>query len=272
MSDKAAVLGKPISHSLSPVLHRAAYKHLKLDWEYSNFELDESELSGFLDLHADFRGFSLTMPLKRQAFQLADSTNQPAQLTEAVNTLVRVNDKWVGYNTDVPGAQNAIRSAGIEYLTDILILGSGATARSIIAATSIFEDADFTIFARNQTAVKEIALQFPNLNISFVELSELEMVSADYETLLVNTLPASVELDVELDTPGWLFDVTYAPWPTKLAAAASEWKVISGLDLLVNQAILQVELMTGLPVGDDAALLAAMYSAGNLELQNRSRH
>ncbi|MGW1148223.1 shikimate dehydrogenase, partial [Streptomyces sp. NPDC002454] len=128
---RAAVLGSPIAHSLSPVLHRAAYAELGLDaWSYDRFEVDEAALPDFLaGLGPQWAGLSLTMPLKRAVIPLLDEVSDTAAAVEAVNTVVLTEDgRRTGDNTDVPGMVAALRERGVETVDSAAVLGAGATA------------------------------------------------------------------------------------------------------------------------------------------------
>jgi shikimate dehydrogenase len=133
---RAAVLGSPIAHSLSPALHLAGYRELGLaDWSYEAIECDEHELPGFLDsLGPEWAGLSLTMPLKRAVLPLLDETERLALAVGAANTVLLRDGKRLGYNTDVPGMVAAMRAAGVTSGRNAVILGSGATASSALAA------------------------------------------------------------------------------------------------------------------------------------------
>jgi shikimate dehydrogenase len=135
---RAAVLGSPISHSLSPALHRAAYRALGLgQWSYEAHEVKAPALRGFVaGLGPQWAGLSLTMPLKEAAFEVADECSDLAREVGAVNTLYRGPDGrgWRGDNTDVYGVSQALREAGCEHVASAVLLGSGATARAVVAA------------------------------------------------------------------------------------------------------------------------------------------
>ena len=128
---RAAILGSPVAHSLSPVLHTAAYRALGLSgWHYERHEVDEAGLPGFLaGLGGDWAGLSLTMPLKRVALALADARSDLAVEVGAANTLVRCEAGWRAENTDVHGISAALREAGTTAAGHALILGAGGTAR-----------------------------------------------------------------------------------------------------------------------------------------------
>lgn len=272
MSVRAAVIGNPVSHSLSPTLHNAAYRHLGLDWQYEAVKVPEHDLAGFLaSVATSFAGLSVTMPLKSLAFDLSIQHDEFASSARAVNTLIPSAGGWIGTNTDVPGARNALQQHGLQNGVDVTLIGSGATARSLLLSLKSFAPASVKIVARNAQAVSELQSQFESFQIEYVPLDEFENFSGSMNHLLVNTLPDSVPLNIDLIGPtGFLFDVNYAPWPTQLVSQVPGWKVIGGLDFLTHQAILQVSKMTELEVDADSSLFDAMYAAGRTEQLNRS--
>ncbi len=275
---RAAVLGSPISHSLSPALHRAAYRALGLStWRYGAHEVPEEALRGFVGgLGAEWAGLSLTRPLKEAAFEVADEVSDLARDVGAINTLVRRGDGgWIGDNTDVYGVSQALREAGCARVTSSLVLGSGATARSVVAALAMLGCQKVTFAVRSTARSKTVdQARRARLEVQVVRLDQLADRIAD-TPLVVSTLPADA---LPPDTPtarllpeGTLLqdhlvlDVVYAGWPTPLARAFEEAgaSVVSGFEMLVHQAAEQVRLMTGMlpPVAKmRAAGLALMGS------------
>ncbi|MEU6984199.1 shikimate dehydrogenase [Streptomyces sp. NPDC046324] len=267
---RAAVLGSPIAHSLSPVLHRAAYAALGLDtWSYDRFEVDEAGLPGFVEgLDESWAGLSLTMPLKRAIIPLLDAISDTAASVEAVNTVVLTEDgRRVGDNTDIPGLLAALRERGVEKVDSAAILGAGATASSALAALSRICTGPVTAYVRSEARAEEMRGWGERLGVD-VRTAEWSSANRAFAApLVIATTPAGTTdaLAAEVpDAPGTLFDVLYHPWPTPLAAAWSErgGAVLGGLDLLVHQAVLQVEQMTGVA----EAPLAAMRAAGERAL------
>jgi shikimate dehydrogenase len=267
---RAAVLGSPIAHSLSPVLHRAAYARLGLTgWTYGRHEVDEAALPGFLDgLERDgsWAGLSLTMPLKRAVIPLLDEVDPAALAVNAVNTLIfRPDGSRHGANTDVVGLTAALRERGVASVAGAAVLGAGATAGSALAALSELVKGPVTVFLRNPARLAE----FEDLVRHFaLELDprpwDEAHAAADFE-LVVNTTPAGAADHLAQRLPervGTLFDVLYHPWPTPLAAAWAErgGAVLGGQDLLVHQAVRQVEMMTGVE-GRAGEILDAMREA-----------
>ncbi|MET9322144.1 shikimate dehydrogenase [Streptomyces sp. NPDC003038] len=270
---RAAVLGSPIEHSLSPVLHRAAYRELGLDgWSYDRFEIDEAALPGFIaGLGPEWAGLSLTMPLKRAVIPLLDGISDTAASVEAVNTVVLTEDgRRLGDNTDIPGIVAALHERGIDKVPSAAILGAGATASSALAALSRICSGEVTAYVRSRARAEEMRQWGERLGVPVRTADWEEAAQALRAPLVIATTPAGTTDALATavpEHPGTLFDVLYDPWPTALAAAWSRQggKVIGGLDLLVHQAVLQVEQMTGRPT----APLAAMRAAGEAALLAR---
>ncbi|MEX0168020.1 shikimate dehydrogenase [Streptomyces sp. LMG1-1-1.1] len=270
---RAAVLGSPIAHSLSPVLHRAAYAELGLDgWSYERFEVDEAALPGFVaELDETWAGLSLTMPLKRAIIPLLDEISDTAASVEAVNTVVlREDGRRIGDNTDIPGMIAALGERGVEKVESAAILGAGATASSALAALARICVGPVTAYVRSEARAQEMRGWGERLGVE-VRTADWERAAEAFASpLVIATTPAGTTNALAAAVPegaGTLFDVLYDPWPTALAAAWSErgGKVVGGLDLLVHQAVLQVEQVTGrVP-----APLAAMRAAGERALAAR---
>jgi len=274
-----AVLGSPISHSLSPVLHRAAYRALGLsDWSYGAHELKAAGLAGFVaGLGPSWVGLSLTMPLKEAAFGVADEVSQLALEVGAVNTLVRGPEGgWRGDNTDVYGAAQALREAGRSHVTSSVVLGSGATARSVVAALASLGCTRVTFGVRS--AAREETLEQARragLEVDVVRLAQVADLLGD-AGVVISTLPADALTGdavraMMLPAGSWgadhlLLDVAYSGWPTQLARSFQKAgaSVVCGLEMLVHQAAEQVHLMTGLRPPVDQ-----MRAAGLTELEQR---
>ncbi|MFD9236457.1 shikimate dehydrogenase [[Kitasatospora] papulosa] len=270
---RAAVLGSPIAHSLSPVLHRAAYTELGLDhWSYDRFEVDEAGLPGFVeDLDSTWAGLSLTMPLKRAIMPMLDGISDTAASVEAVNTVVLTEDgRRLGDNTDIPGMVAALRERGVEKVGTAAVLGAGATASSALAALAEICTGPVTAYVRSEARADEMRGWGRRLGVDVRVADWAEADEALRAPLVIATTPAGTTdalAGAVPSAPGTLFDVLYDPWPTALASrwAATGAGVVGGLDLLVHQAVLQVEQMTGLD-----APLAVMRAAGETALAART--
>jgi shikimate dehydrogenase len=281
LTRRCGVLGDPIAHSLSPVLHRAAYAELGLDWTYDAHRVASGGLGAFLSgLGPEWRGLSLTMPLKREALGLVDRLSDRARLAGAVNTVVLEDDgSRSGDNTDLPGAVAAIRESTTFPLATAAILGGGATATSVGLALADLGVRAITVAVRDEARATETLTALrrhpaePEVRVTSLadgQWSARPDLPAAGSTVdvVVSTVPASAqtpELVAACAGVPVVFDVLYDPWPTPLAASAGGRVLVGGLDLLVHQAALQVELFTGL-----RASLATMREAGESALAARS--
>jgi len=268
------VLGHPVEHSLSPVLHTAAYRHLQLDWQYDRHDVREHELAGFLDgLDRQWRGVSATMPLKEQVLLLADERDAASTLTGAANTLLLDDDgRRLARNTDVPGIDRSLRDAGLDDAAHAVIAGAGATARSVIVALEAFGLRSVTIAVRDSSrahALRDLADEL-SLDLDIVSLTDFAEV-VDAADVVAWTLPNGVPLDdsvsIETRLSAVALDVTYHPWPGPLAAQWVEvgGRVASGRDMLLHQAVQQVRFFVSgqsdEPLDDEAAVEEAMRRA-----------
>ena len=263
------MLGDPIAHSLSPVLHRVGYAALGLDWEYDAQRVAADGLPQFLaGLDGTWRGLSLTMPLKRTALALAAEATPRARLAGAANTLVLDGGVVVlADNTDLPGAVAAVRERYDGPVTAGTVLGGGATAASTGLALCELGARTVTLMVRSpERAAEAVSAIARHPSGPRVEVRSLAGDPVTGE-VVVSTVPAGAQ-DPELvarcaDVPV-VFEVLYDPWPTPLAAARRDGVLVSGMDLLVHQAALQFELFTGI-----AAPLEAMRTAGLDALSGR---
>jgi len=271
---RCAVLGDPIEHSLSPALHRAAYAALGLDWSYDAVRVPSGGLADFVaGLDDEWRGLSLTMPLKREAMSLISTRDAWADLAGAANTLLLDGSGVHGLNTDVPGAIAALREATTATCERAVVLGGGATATSVLLALAELGCSSAVLAVRDveraAETIEAVGRHAHPPRLETVTLDELGPLGAD---VVVSTVPAAAQsaglLAAVRDAPV-VFDVVYDPWPTPLASAAlaTGRVVVGGLDLLLWQAVDQVRAMTGrfdVPV-------AAMRAAGEAGLAERRR-
>ncbi|MCU1677163.1 MAG: shikimate dehydrogenase [Frankiales bacterium] len=274
---RAAVLGSPVRHSLSPELHRAAYAALGLDWSYDAIDCDEAALPELFRRLRDagdppYAGLSLTMPLKAAVLPLLDDLAPSARDVGVANTVVFADGGAIGHNTDVQGVLRCFDEAGVRGAPESLaLLGGGGTARAVLAAV-----------AARGGVVARVLLRDPGKGGPLAELGtalgvdvEVLPLSAAPEVLgaadiVVNATPAGAVDHLALSPwPSGIpyVDVLYAPWPTALAVAAqhSGAAVVGGLVMLVGQAVVQVELHTGLRAPYDV-----MRTAGEAALAARS--
>ncbi|WP_017540380.1 MULTISPECIES: shikimate dehydrogenase [Nocardiopsis] len=271
---RAAVLGSPVAHSLSPVLHRAAYAALGIagEWSYGLHECGEDGLEPFLrSCGPEWAGLSLTMPLKKAALEAADRSDEASRQVGAANTLVLSGGGRTAHNTDVHGIAAALSEAGAGAPRTAAVLGGGATAASAVAALHRLGAASVTVLARDPARARGVleAAGRTGIAAEAAPLAELERhLEVD---LVASTLPsgaADAWADRVAQSGAAVFDVVYSPWPTALAraAAAAGRTVVGGFPMLLHQAAAQVELMTGA----GPAPVEAMRAAGEAELARRA--
>lgn len=279
-----AVLGSPIGHSKSPALHRAAYAVLGLDWTYDAIEVTEASLAGFVESRdTTWRGLSLTMPLKRAVMPLLNSCEDLATITGSTNTVLFSQRSGrrdglgdgervlTGFNTDVHGIAESFRQAGITTLDTVRILGGGATAASAIAAASLLSASDVTVLVRDEARAVALIAVGEALGIAVQVISLAHSDAREVPDAIISTLPggATLEHDFSDETKkrSILFDVAYDPWPSALAQSwtTAGGPVISGIHMLINQALMQIRIFVSgnvvTPLAREAEVLAAMRSA-----------
>lgn len=276
---RLAVLGSPIGHSKSPAIHAAAYAVLGLDWRYERFDVPEGELADFMASRGDgWRGFSVTMPLKQEALDFASTLAPAASDIGAVNTLVFDDAGSAaparGWNTDVTGFIAALSDAGVERASRVRLLGAGGTAAAMVAALPSLQTEQLSIVVRAPERAQALAELASSLGVRVEVLTfaqfEAGPASSKAADLVVNTVPGDrdhLTVDEAWVQGAVLFDVLYDPWPTKLAAhwLSAGGRVVSGLELLLAQALVQVRLFTGRgesePLPQEAEVRTAMRSA-----------
>jgi shikimate dehydrogenase len=246
---RGAVLGSPITHSLSPRLHRALFDHLKIDGSYEAIEVKSGELSNFFtERSEEFDYLSLTMPLKEEALSLGLPIDSVASRIQSANTLYKDGANWKVSSTDGSGFMQALNEKKLETFSSVLILGAGGTARAVAGALDSVSNA-ITVLGRSSN--REEALSQAVEIADFTYMRWQQNIGFEEYDLVVNTTPAgAADLladDVVDGISAPLFDVIYNPWPTVLA---SRWLdcsgvVINGLELLLYQGIDQVEKLIG---------------------------
>jgi shikimate dehydrogenase len=258
---RAAVLGRPIAHSLSPLLHRAAYAALGLtDWTYDALDVGAEELPELIaGLGPEWRGFSVTMPCKQAAVEVADVVEPLPRMLRAANTLVRIDGGWRAENTDVMGIGMALQVAGVEDVPRAAILGAGGTAAAAAVALASLGAEHIEVVVREPARAVLLVQLLDRLDVA-TTVSRFGDSTIE-APLVVSTVPLGGQVGAaELPWRGehTVLDVLYDPWPTPLARRVSEagGSVVAGSEVLFWQATAQVELMTG-----QAAPLEAMRRA-----------
>lgn len=278
---RLAVLGSPIEHSRSPQLQLAAYRELGLDWEYHRWEIPKGGLKDALSSRGQgWAGFSVTAPHKGEALEFVRSASEDATRSGAVNTIVfdslDAKSGAVGENTDIPGALDAFAERGIDRLDGrVDVLGNGGTASSLAIAARRMGAAEVRVWGRRPAAAAELAERLgPGATSGDLATWALQ----DGVSAVIDTVPGGYAIGADgssSDTPpDWapisnvaLFSAAYSPWPTPLAKVWLDAgdMIVTGLDLLLHQAVRQVRLFTGRgidePLPNEAAVIAAMRAS-----------
>jgi shikimate dehydrogenase len=246
MTTRFSVVGSPIYHSLSPVLHSAAYEYLGLDFLYEKNLVGAGELEGFLGSRA-LAGVSVTMPLKQEAFDFAASHDKYSLATGVANTLIQQGASWSACNTDVYGIKQSLATVAPPINTTLI--GSGSTARSAVYALfESFPKTEISVLARSQVGADELVgfAESLGMRASAILPSSYSLLEA---SLVMSMVPAGsfsgLWSEIAQDSAsrdGILFDVAYNPWPSEAALAWEPDLVISGIEMLIWQAIEQVQL------------------------------
>lgn len=265
-SVRCAVIGSPVSHSLSPALHRAAYDALGLTWRYDAIDVTAGRLPAFLaDLGPQWRGLSVTMPLKRAIADWCTQLDGVAARLAGVNTvLLEPGGQRVGVNTDVTGMITALQEAGVGSVQTVIIMGGGATAATALVAAAELGAQGVTVLVRRPgkaAHLPELADRL-GLELAIRALS----ATAPAADVLISTIPAAAQTSYAaqlVESARTVLDVVYAPWdtPLLLAAEASGRPAVHGFEMLLHQAARQVELMTGVAAAPVSTMRAAGLSA-----------
>lgn len=273
---KAAVLGKPVAHSLSPVLHQAAYQALGLTgWSYQRLEVDAAGLPGLLTgLGPEWAGVSVTMPGKHAALEFAVESTERARAVGAANTLVNRGDgRWTADCTDVDGVSGALLAVCGPPPVDrpAVVLGAGGTAAAAAVACAGLGLSEVRFVVREPARAADVvrAAQQAGLAAGVLRWPEVDWKALGAEAgVLVNTVPPEAVRPhaVHLAAAACALDVIYHPWPTPLADAvrAAGGRLATGLDMLLHQAFGQVEQFTGMPAPREAMRDALRAATGGV--------
>lgn len=256
------IIGNPVAHSLSPLMHNAAFRSLGLDWEYVPLPVQSHRVNDALKglIALGFRGANVTVPHKERVIPFLSEFSEDAAAIGAVNTLVVDDERLLGFNTDWTGFLNHVSESGFDVSgTKALVLGSGGSARAVVYALCS-RGAEVAIYSRNsetaEAIVKDVSKRFGNCHMTFAPLENLRQLAA-MPDLVVNTTPVGMHPHVE-QCP-WpqgvpfprcklAYDLVYDPKRTKFMELAekSGAEAVNGLGMLVHQAAAAFRIWTGL--------------------------
>ena len=264
------LLGKPVSHSLSPVMHNAAYKHMGLDWCYMAIPCEKTQIKQIVKAlrFMDCKGLNITIPHKQEILNSCNKLTTIANKVQAVNTLIpEKNNEWIGANTDIEGFLVPLKNKN---LTDknVIVIGCGGSARAVVMGLSNLQLKQITIIGRNEDSLNIFMKDMKNLCTKNNILIESMTNEASHITpyikeasLIINTTPIGMnkknieKQDIPLGFEIWnnlsdktiLYDLIYNPRPTNWLKLGQERNclTIDGLDMLVEQGALSIRLWSG---------------------------
>jgi shikimate dehydrogenase len=262
------VLGNPVEHSLSPAIHNAAFQKLGLNYVYLAFRvIDLPAAIGGLRALGNVRGLSVTIPHKVAIIPYLDDVESTAKHIGSVNTVVIENGRLIGYNTDASGALRALTDAGVSVKgRRVTLLGSGGAARAVAFALAAegaperltilgIDEAEASGLVRDLQAKAQTSVEQGPLNDESLRLL------LPYTDVLIHCTPVGMHPNVArscvppalLTSSLTVMDIVYNPLETQLLKEAKEagCRTIRGLDMFLNQAVLQFELWTGCPAPAD---------------------
>jgi shikimate dehydrogenase len=257
-----AVIGNPVAHSLSPAIHNAAFHELDLDFVYLAFRVEDVKgaLVGMRALES-FRGMSVTIPHKIEVMKYLDEIAEVDRSIGSINTIINEKGKLTGLGTDGPGALKALVDAGVELDgKNILMLGAGGAARAIaftLARSAVL--GKISILDINNSILQGLTTDLQAGTGALIEaglLTDFFLAQAmEHADVIINCTPIGMHPNVNnslipagLFQPGQVvFDIVYTPLETKLLADARSrgLKTVSGVDMFINQAVLQFRHFTG---------------------------
>ncbi len=262
-----AVIGSPISHSLSPIMHNAAIAHLGIDYAYLPLEIEIQNLASAVEGLArinNFAGFNLTIPHKQEIMPLLTQVTAIAQAVGAVNTVKRTEKGWIGTNTDVAGFLAPLRKLDRDWQkTPVVILGNGGAARAVVAGCLELGCPMIHVVGRDQTKLQQfqqqVTAQMHDYNLRVHAWASLDTL-LEVAGLVVNTTPLGMGKDVlgspltssqitKLPPQAIVYDLVYNPRQTKLLQLAKGQGLaeINGLEMLLHQGALALEFWVDIP-------------------------
>jgi shikimate dehydrogenase len=258
-----AVIGNPVAHSLSPALHNAAFRELGLDFVYVAFRVEDLKgaLTGMRALE-NFRGMSVTIPHKIEAMEYLDEIAEADRSIGSINTIINDNGRLIGLGTDGPGALKALNDGRVDLDgKNVLMLGSGGAARAIAFTLALKTGlANLAILDINENMLHELVTDLKSGTSAAIQCETLSDKSLagkmEQSDIIINCTPIGMHpkegvslVPDGLFRPGQVvFDVVYTPLETKLLADARSRGLltISGVEMFINQAVLQFREFTGL--------------------------
>ena len=264
------LLGQPVNHSLSPIIHNAAYEEMGLDWLYLAFPCDKTnlqQLTKSLRL-INCKGLNITIPHKHDVLKACNKLTDIASSIQAVNTLIpEQNNQWIGANTDVEGFLMPLKNENLSN-KNVLVIGCGGSARAVVMGLTRFNLKQITIIGRSEDSLNLFMNDMKYLSTS--NITSIKAINKNKSNikpyiedanLIINTtpigmnskivdkenIPLGLEIWDDLSNKTILYDLIYTPRPTNWLKLGQQKNclTIDGLDMLVHQGALSIKLWSG---------------------------
>ena len=265
MSEKSnpkiyGILGFPVKHSFSPTMHNAAFSALKINAKYESFEVKPGDLEGFLEKLAErnITGLNITVPYKEKILDFVSLDHESNYLKQikAVNTIVKIDDKWKGFNTDIAGFSRHLKENFAPSGKKAAIIGAGGAARAVAYVLADSGAREMDIFDIDQDKSKDVACMIKNFFSGFKinTVDRIEGLNIKNKDLLVNATPIGLKetdpclvKEEMLHKNLFVYDLIYNPAETKLLALVKHIgaKTANGMGMLLYQGMLSFKIWTG---------------------------
>ena len=265
------LIGQPVNHSLSPVMHNAAYAEMGLDWTYVGIPCDKTNLELVIKALRliNFKGLNITIPHKNEVLKVCHKLTSIANEIQAVNTLIpEKNNQWIGANTDVEGFLIPLKNQNLSG-KNAIVIGCGGSARAVLMGLISLNVKKIIIIGRNENSLNTFVKSMKKISIdskvsieSIINQKENVTPYIQAADLIVNTtpigmnceknteesIPLGYELWKNLSSKTILYDLIYTPRPTNWLKIGKEKNcfIIDGLDMLVGQGALSIKLWSGM--------------------------
>ena len=253
------IIGDPVSHSLSPAMHNAAFKSLSMDDVYIAYKVSSHELESSVESLRSVKisGFNVTVPHKIAVLQYLDEVDLLSRKAGAVNTVASIDGRFKGFNTDIQGFLQPLLNRGIDFRgLSVLLFGAGGSARAVVASLSSVTGISKLVVAnrtynKSSELSKQAELQGLTSSVSMIE--EAKVMAKRFD-LIVNATSVGLQsnesiLDSEdIDGSSTVYDLVYRPVMTKLLENAREKgaRIVYGYEMLLEQGAQAFEIWTGL--------------------------
>jgi len=263
------LLGQPVNHSLSPIMHNAAYEEMGLDWCYVAIPCEKENLEKVTRTLRliNFKGLNVTIPHKQEVLKACKKLTKIANNIQAVNTLIpEKNNQWIGANTDVEGFLMPLKKENLTNKT-VIIIGCGGSARAVVMGLNSLNIKKIVIIGRNKNSLDTFVENMKNLSKSTISIEGINNTKLNVKPyieeadLIVNTtpigmgrgqnesenIPLGYEMWENLSKKTILYDLIYTPRPTNWLKLGEQKNclIIDGLDMLVEQGALSIKLWSG---------------------------